>query len=132
MFFFLSKTLGVMLLPTNFLIGIGIAGLVLRFTRFAPLGRKLVFASIALLAFCGFSPLGNWLLYPLEQRFPPWDASSGAPDGIVVLGAAIDPDLSAARGAPEGNVRRSAMPPWLSRPARTGPGRRRSPARSPR
>ena len=100
LFFFLSKTLGVMLLPTNFLIGIGIVGLVLRFTRFASLGRKLVFASIALLAFCGFSPLGNWLLYPLEQRFPPWDASSGAPDGIVVLGAAIDPDLSAARGVP--------------------------------
>jgi uncharacterized SAM-binding protein YcdF (DUF218 family) len=96
----LSKTLGILLLPTNFLIGIGIAGLVLRFTRFASLGRKLVFASIALLAFCGFSPLGNWLLYPLEQRFPTWDASSGAPDGIVVLGAAIVPDLSAARGVP--------------------------------
>jgi uncharacterized SAM-binding protein YcdF (DUF218 family) len=100
LFFVLSKTLGVMLLPTNFLIGIGIVGLVLRFTRLASLGRKLVFASIALLAFCGFSPLGHWLLYPLEQRFPPWDASSGAPDGIVVLGAAIDPDLSAARGVP--------------------------------
>jgi uncharacterized SAM-binding protein YcdF (DUF218 family) len=100
LFFVLSKTLGVMLLPTNFLIGLGIAGLVLRFTRFASLGRKLVFASIALLAFCGFSPLGNWLLYPLEQRFPPWDASRGAPDGIVVLGGAIDPDRSAARGVP--------------------------------
>jgi uncharacterized SAM-binding protein YcdF (DUF218 family) len=98
LFFVLSKTLGVMLLPTNFLIGLGIVGLVLRFTRFASLGRKLVFASIALLAFCGFSPLGNWLLYPLEQRFPAWDASRGAPDGIVVLGGAIDPDVSAARG----------------------------------
>ena len=100
LFFVLSKTLGIMMLPTNFLIGLGIVGLVLRFTRLASLGRKLVFASIALLAFCGFSPLGNWLLYPLEQRFPPWDASRGAPDGIVVLGAAIDPELSAARGVP--------------------------------
>jgi uncharacterized SAM-binding protein YcdF (DUF218 family) len=98
LFFVLSKTLGVMLLPTNFLIGLGIVGLVLRFTRFVSLGRKLVFASIALLAFCGYSPLGNWLLYPLEQRFPAWDTSPGAPDGIVVLGGAIDPDVSAARG----------------------------------
>jgi uncharacterized SAM-binding protein YcdF (DUF218 family) len=98
LFFVLSKTLGVMLLPTNFMIGIGIVGLLLLLTRFASLGRKLLIASIALLAICGFSPLGNLLLYPLEQRFPPWDASRGAPDGIVVLGGSIDPDLSLARG----------------------------------
>ena len=98
MFFALSKTLGVMLLPTNLLIGLGIAGLILLFTRFARLGRKLLIASIALLAICGFSPLGNFMLYPLEARFPPWDDRRGAPDGIVVLGGSIDPDLSAARG----------------------------------
>ena len=98
MFFALSKTLGVMLLPTNLLIGIGIAGLILLLTRFAPLGRKLLVASMVLLAICGFSPLGNLLLYPLEARFPPWDETRGAPDGIVVLGGSIDPDLSAARG----------------------------------
>ena len=98
MFFVLSKTLGVALLPTNFLIGIGVFGAILLATRFASLGRKLLIASIALLAICGFSPLGNWLLYPLEQRFPPWDAGRGAPDGIVVLGGSIDLDLSAAHG----------------------------------
>ena len=98
MFFLLSKTIGIMLLPTNFLIGVGIAGAILLATRFASLGRKLVMASVALLAICGFSPLGNWLLYPLESRFPPWDAARGAPDGIVVLGGAIDTDPSAAHG----------------------------------
>jgi uncharacterized SAM-binding protein YcdF (DUF218 family) len=98
LFFALSKTLGVMLLPTNLLIGVGIAGLILLFTRFARLGRKLLIASIALLAICGFSPLGNLMLYPLEARFPPWDDTRGAPDGIVVLGGSIEPDLSAARG----------------------------------
>jgi uncharacterized SAM-binding protein YcdF (DUF218 family) len=96
LFFFFSKTLGVMLFPTNFLIGIGLIGLVLLLTRFASLGRKLTAASILLLAICGFSPLGNLLLYPLESRFPPWDAARGAPDGIVVLGGSIDPELSAA------------------------------------
>jgi uncharacterized SAM-binding protein YcdF (DUF218 family) len=98
LFFALSKTLGVMLLPTNFLIGLGLLGAVLLFTRFASLGRKLVLASVVLLAICGFSPLGNILLVPLEQRFPPWDDARGAPDGIIVLGGSIDPELSAVHG----------------------------------
>ena len=98
MFFFLSKTIGVMLLPVNFLIGIGIIGALLMATRFVVLGRRLMISSIALLAICGFSPLGDWLLYPLEARFPPWNASRGAPDGIIVLGGSIDAELSEAHG----------------------------------
>src|ERR1700738_4886926 len=98
LFFVLSKTLGIMLLPTNFLIGVGLLGAILLATRFASLGRKLLIASIALLAICEFSPVGKCLLYPLESRFPPWDAARGAPDGIVVLGGAIEPALSAAHG----------------------------------
>jgi uncharacterized SAM-binding protein YcdF (DUF218 family) len=98
LFFFLSKTVGVMLLPVNFLIGIGLIGALLLATRFAALGRRLMVSSIAVLAICGFSPLGSWLLYPLESRFPLWDASHGAPDGIIVLGGSIDADLSEAHG----------------------------------
>jgi len=98
-FFFLSKTLGVLLLPSNLLIGIGIVGLILLLTRFVSLGRKLVVASVLLIAICGFSPIGKLLLYPLETRFPPWDDTRGAPDGIVVLGGAIEPALSAAHSA---------------------------------
>ncbi len=99
-FFILSKTIGVALLPVNFLIELGIVGLVLLATRFAALGRKLMAASIALLALAAFSPLGNLLLYPLEARFPAWDPSRGAPDGIIVLGGPIDTDLSAAHSTP--------------------------------
>ena len=40
------------------------------------------------------------MLYPLESRFPPWDASKGAPDGIVVLGGSIGTELSAAHDVP--------------------------------
>src|SRR5258705_13293091 len=87
-----------MLLPINFLIGIGVLGAILLATRFASLGRKLMVASVVLLAICGFSPLGNWVLYPLESRFPPWDAARGAPAGIIVLGGSIEADLSAAHG----------------------------------
>ncbi|WP_407152191.1 YdcF family protein [Bradyrhizobium sp. ORS 86] len=100
MFFVLSKTLGIMLLPINLLLGIGLIGVILLLTRFAALGRRLMAVSLVLLAICAFSPLGNILLYGLEQRFPPWDASRGAPDGIIVLGGSIDPDVSAAYGTP--------------------------------
>jgi uncharacterized SAM-binding protein YcdF (DUF218 family) len=98
LFFFLSKTIGKMLLPTNFLIGIGVIGALLLATRLKSLGRRLMVLSVLMLAVCGFSPLGNWLLYPLESRFPPWDAARGAPDGIIILGGSIDADLSVAHG----------------------------------
>jgi uncharacterized SAM-binding protein YcdF (DUF218 family) len=101
LFFILSKTVGYMLLPTNLLIGVGFIGAILLVTRFASLGRKLVITSVLLLVICGLSPLGNYLLYPLESRFPPWEAGGGAaPDGIVILGASIEADLSTAHGTP--------------------------------
>src|SRR3954469_7339439 len=90
-----------MLLPTNFLIGVGVIGAILLMTRFARLGRRLVIASVLLLVICGLSPLGNYLMYSLEQRFPAWVAGSGAPpDGIIILGGSIEADLSAAHGTP--------------------------------
>jgi len=99
MFFVLSKTLGFFSEPSNFLIAVGIAGVLLLCTRFRRLASWLVVTCIVLLALVGYSPLGNILILPLEQRFPPWDPSHGPPDGIVVLGGAIDPDISNARGA---------------------------------
>ena len=100
LFFVFSKTIGVMLLPINFLIELGLLGAVLLATRAASLGRRLLVGSALLLALFGFSPLGNLLLYPLEQRFPAWDPARGAPDGIIVLGGPVDPDLSLAHHAP--------------------------------
>src|SRR5580704_19054263 len=89
-----------MALPTNFLIGVGIIGALLCATRWAQLGRRLAITAIVLLAIFGFSPLGNLLLYPLESRFPPWNAALGAPDGIIVLGGPIDADLSVQHDVP--------------------------------
>jgi len=98
MFFVLSKVFGFFALSSNLLISVGIAGVVLLCTRFARLASWLVVTSLVLIALAGLSPLGNVLILPLEQRFPPWDPSRGPPDGIVVLGGAISPDVSAARG----------------------------------
>ena len=98
MFFVLSKTVGYMLIPSNFLIGLGLLGAILLLTRFATLGRRLMVTALVLLAICAFSPAANFILYPLEQRFPKWDSSRGDPDGIIVLGGSLDADLSAAHG----------------------------------
>ena len=99
MFFAASKMLAFFTVPSNVLIVIGLLGLVLLLTRFRRLASWLIVTSVVLIAVAGLSPLGNALILPLEQRFPPWDSSHGPPDGIVVLGGAIYPDISAARGA---------------------------------
>jgi uncharacterized SAM-binding protein YcdF (DUF218 family) len=100
LFFALSKTLGVVALPTNFLIGLCLLGALLSATRFARAGRRLLVAAILLLVICAYSPLGSLLLYPLESRFPQWDPARGAPDGIIVLGGPIDADLSVTYDTP--------------------------------
>jgi uncharacterized SAM-binding protein YcdF (DUF218 family) len=97
MFFILSKVLGFIAIPSNLVIVLGLLGVLLLATRLARIGRRLMVASLIALALIGLSPLGNALIIPLEQRFPPWDDSRGPPDGIVVLGGAITPDVSAAR-----------------------------------
>jgi len=97
MFFYLSKILGFFAIPSNLVIVAGLFGVLLFGTRFARAGRRLAIGSIILLAIIGLSPLGNALIVPLEQRFPPWDPTRGAPDGIIVLGGAITADVSAAR-----------------------------------
>lgn len=98
LFFAVSKLVGWLLLPSNALVVLGLFGVLLLGTRFARLGRRLAAISLVLLAIAGFSPLGNLLILPLEERFPPWNAARGAPDGIIVLGGAISAEVSAARG----------------------------------
>jgi uncharacterized SAM-binding protein YcdF (DUF218 family) len=96
MFFLLSKIIGFFALPSNLLIVIGLVGIFLLLTRFTRLASWLIVTSLVLIAIAGLSPLGNALIVPLEDRFPPWDPSRGAPTGIVVLGGAITPEVSVA------------------------------------
>jgi uncharacterized SAM-binding protein YcdF (DUF218 family) len=99
MFFYASKILGFFAIPSNFVILVGIVGALLLRTRFGRAGWGLLVGSLLLLAMLGLSPVGNALIVPLEERFPPWDHSHGAPHGIVVLGGAISPEVSHARNA---------------------------------
>ena len=98
MFFILSKTAAFLLLPSNLLFVAVVFGFVLALTRYRRAGLRLLAVSFVLLALIGFLPVGYVLTQTLENRFPPWDASRGAPDGIVVLGGGIDPNVSQDRG----------------------------------
>jgi uncharacterized SAM-binding protein YcdF (DUF218 family) len=96
MFFVLSKILGFFALPSNLLASLGVVCTALLFTRFARVGRCLLVVWVAALLLIGMLPVGSALINVLENRFPPWEASrgSGNINGIVVLGGAIDPDMS--------------------------------------
>jgi uncharacterized SAM-binding protein YcdF (DUF218 family) len=98
MFFILSKTLGILTVPSHVVTLLAVGGLGLLWTRFARAGRRLLLASLALVLLLGCLPVGKALILILEQRFPPWVASGNPPDGFIVLGGAIDPERSAARG----------------------------------
>ena len=98
MFFVLSKSLAYLFLPSNFILLTGVAGTILVFTRLRRLGRYLCALAAALLLIVGLLPVGATLDHVRENRFPAWVPARGAPDGIIVLGGAINPVISQARG----------------------------------
>ena len=100
MFFVLSKTVGFLLLPSNFFLLVALAGAALLATRWKRAGLRMVIGAVVLLAMAGLLPVGTFLIHGLENRFPQWDAARGAPDGIIVLGNAISQKLSSALGEP--------------------------------
>ena len=103
MFFILSKIFGFVATPSNFAALLCLAGVILLVTDWRVLASKLIVGGVVLLLLFGFSPLGNLLLLSLSERFPPWHDGGRVPDGIIILGGAINPELSAARGTPEIN-----------------------------
>ena len=99
MFYYASKVLWILAQPSNlvvFALAAGVLALLLGRRRLA--GWLLYPASAALLAVT-LLPVGQWLLVPLENRFP---APAAPPpvevDGIVVLGGGIDLAVSERRG----------------------------------
>jgi len=98
MFFILAKILGFFSMPSNVLMALGVIGLVLTRTRLARAGWRIAVTALILLGIAGWSPFGNAIILPLEERFPPWDAARGAPAGIISLGGALDTVVSPVRG----------------------------------
>lgn len=99
MYFYLSKTLGDLAIPSNFITLLILVGLLAAWRgRFMRAGRRLVAAGVVLLLVVGYLPVGTALLVPLENRFPRWDDTRGPPTGVVVLGGVVNTYISATRG----------------------------------
>jgi Glutathione S-transferase, N-terminal domain len=77
MFFVASKVLGFLSLPSNLLLILGLAGVLMIAVRKTCAGLSCLLGTVLLLAVCGLSPLGNLLMVVLEDRFPPWSAAGG-------------------------------------------------------
>jgi len=101
MFFSLSKILGFFVIPSNAVAMLCALGVLMLATRCRKAASRILTLGVLLLLVIGFSPLGNLLLLPLSERFPAWSAGGRPPDGIIVLGGAIDPEISQARGSLE-------------------------------
>lgn len=102
MFFTLSKILTFLLQPSSLLWLGAVVGLLLSIltVRFRRSGLWFAMTSMALMLVAGLSPLANWLVLPLEERFPArsLDSIKGPVAGIILLGGAEDGWVSAGRG----------------------------------
>lgn len=99
MFFHVSKIVWFVVQPSSFLLILLAAGLVAIWRRRQRVGHWLVGIATALYLIAGLSPLGHWLMLPLEERFSrPRPAEIARLDGIIVLGGSIDTIVSRGRG----------------------------------
>ena len=98
MFYFVSKIVWFFLTPSNALVTFTLTGLWLMRTRRAVLGGRLAAAGAIGLLVAGLSPLGNALIWPLEERFPSYRDDGTPVAGVVVLGGTFDSEVTNGRG----------------------------------
>ncbi len=97
MYFVLSKAIGWFTVPSNVLGLVVVVGVALSMVRPVRWTRALAALGLAALVLAGASPLGAWLIRPLEDRFPVWHDDGREVTGIVVLGGTVNARISLAR-----------------------------------
>ena len=98
--FALVKLVEALFRPFNLVFLLAGFGALLLFTRRWRLGRGVIVAALTAALLPAVLPLGQWLTGALEGRFPAPAALPAHVDGIVVLGGAVDPRMSARQGMP--------------------------------
>lgn len=115
MAFLFGKLAWLVIRPSNLLLLLAFLS-VLGLTRRPHLWAvRLVTASVLLMTVCTLLPVGDWLLLPLENRFP--RSSPDRVDGIIVLGGGVEGSITRARGIPtfQDTMERFAAIPELAR-----------------
>lgn len=101
--FILSKLLWGVFAPGNALVlAVALGALLLRTRRWQRAGRRLVTLAAVLLLLVMYTGVGALVALPLENRFPRVEPE-GRIDGIVMLGGAVNPPITADRGDPSVN-----------------------------
>jgi uncharacterized SAM-binding protein YcdF (DUF218 family) len=102
-FFITSKILWAFASPGSLLVMLGVGAWFASVIGRAGLSRRLCSVLAFSLIMIGFLPLGEWLIAPLENRFPANVALPASSQGVIVLGGATLPALSNAWGQTELN-----------------------------
>ena len=89
MFLFVSKVLGVLVVASNVLVVVALAGALALLFRLRRLGAVLVWTAALGFLLLGFGPVAPILMRPLEDRFPRPPDDMPEPTGIIVLGGVI-------------------------------------------
>ncbi len=86
--------------PSTLLLLLAWAGLLLLWRRHRRAGLACLFTALGAFTLITFLPIGPLLLTPLENRFPTAKTLPANVTGIIVLGGAVSPRISQARGIP--------------------------------
>jgi uncharacterized SAM-binding protein YcdF (DUF218 family) len=97
MTFVISKLFWILAAPGNLLVLALCGSAFMLFTRWRRFGRWVVAVIAAAALVVAIVPVGQWLLIPLEERFPAAPIPEKL-DGVVVLGGGISARLLEARG----------------------------------
>ncbi|MGL4729871.1 MAG: YdcF family protein [Bosea sp. (in: a-proteobacteria)] len=89
MFFVASKLFWFVAAPTNALLLVCMAGVVLSFTRWSRTSRALLVIGASGLILISATPFPKWILRPLEDRFAQNIDDKAPITGIIVLGGAV-------------------------------------------
>jgi uncharacterized SAM-binding protein YcdF (DUF218 family) len=95
MFFILSKIIGIIIEPGNFLGLIILASTVLAFLRRMKLASAGLSVAAAIVVFLGILPGGVWLALPLEAHYPTNPPLPDRVAGVIVLGGTERPTPTA-------------------------------------
>jgi uncharacterized SAM-binding protein YcdF (DUF218 family) len=93
-----GKLAFILLRPSNFLLLLGLVGLLGLWPRPRAWAKGLLALSLGLMLLVTVLPVGSWLMAPLENRFPRPAGYPERVDGVVILGGGVRSDITAARG----------------------------------
>ena len=107
--FVVEKLLWIVALPSTMLVCLAWVGVVLLLRQHRRAGFACLILALGSFSLIALLPLDSFMLAPLEDRFPQVTTLPANVTGIVVLGGAVDTDISQIRGTPTLNSEAGRM-----------------------